>query len=135
MASKTRRMKAHHLVFVLIFLSMGCQSTPSSAPSGHVDHVVLMWLKDPGDHAVRQKIIDAGETFRQIPGVLDVHHGVPVPSTRPIVDSSFDIGFVITFKDRAALEGYGPHPIHQKAAQELIQPATKKIQVYDIAAD
>jgi hypothetical protein len=113
---------------------MSCQSSPNATPSGHVDHVVLMWLKDPTDHVARQKIIDAGETFRQIPGVLDVRHGRPVPSTRPIVDSSFDIGFVITFKDRAALEGYGPHPIHQKAAQELIQPATKKIQVYDIEA-
>ena len=100
-----------------------------------MEHVVLMWLKDPSDHAARQKIIDASETFRQIPGVLDVQHGRPVPSTRPIVDSSFDIGLVISFKDRSSLDAYGPHPIHQKAAQELIQPNTRKIQVYDIATD
>jgi hypothetical protein len=129
-------MKFHHLCLPLILLSLSCQTANHSEPaSGHVDHVVLMWLKDPTDHAARQKIIEAGETFRQIPGVLAVHHGRAVPSTRPIVDSSFDIGFVITFKDRASLDGYGPHPIHQKAAQELIQPNTKKIQVYDIAAD
>jgi hypothetical protein len=126
-------MKLHFLSFGLLFLALSCQSTSNSVSSGHVDHVVLMWLKDPSDHAVRQKIIDAGETFRQIPGVLDVHHGLPVPSTRPIVDSSFDIGFVISFKDRASLDAYGPHPIHQKAAQELIAPNTKQIKVYDIA--
>ena len=128
-------MKLHHLCLGLIFLSISCQSSPNSAPSGHVDHVVLMWLKDPSDHAARQKIIEASESFRQIPGVLDVRHGQPVPSTRPIVDSSFDIGFVITFKDRASLDAYGPNPIHQKAAQELIQPNTKQIKVYDIAGD
>ena len=128
-------MKLHHLCLGLIFLSISCQSSPNSALSGHVDHVVLMWLKDPSDHAARQKIIEASETFRQIPGVLDVRHGKPVPSTRPIVDSSFDIGFVITFKDRTSLDAYGPNPIHQKAAQELIQPNTKQIKVYDIARD
>ena len=128
-------MKLHHLSLVLILLSLSCQSSPNAAPSGHVDHIVLMWLKDPTDHAARQKIIDASETFRQIPGVLDVRHGRPVPSTRPIVDSSFDIGLVITFKDQASLDAYGPHPIHKKAADELILPTTKQIKVYDIAAD
>jgi hypothetical protein len=122
-----------HLCLLLVVLSLSCQSTNhSTAGSGHVDHVVLMWLKDPTDHAARQKIIDASESFRQIPGVLDVRHGRPVPSTRPIVDSSFDIGLVITFKDRASLDAYGPHPIHKKAADELILPTTKQIKVYDI---
>ena len=129
-------MKLAHLSVLSVVLSLSCQTDNYSAShSGHVDHVVLMWLKDPSDHVARQKIIDAGETFRQIPGVLDVRHGKPVPSTRPIVDSSFDIGFVITFKDRASLDAYGPNPIHQKAAQELIGPNTKQIKVYDIARD
>ena len=125
-----------NLCLGLVLLSLSCQTANHSASSsGRVDHVVLMWLKDPTDHAARQKIIDASESFRQIPGVLDVRHGRPVPSTRPIVDSSFDIGLVITFKDRAALDAYGPHPIHKKAADELILPATKQIKVYDIESD
>ncbi len=129
-------MKLHHLCLGLFFLSLSCQ-TANNAPagSGHVDHVVLMWLKDPNDGSARQKIIDASESFRQIPGVLDVRHGRPVPSTRPIVDSSFDIGLVITFKDRSALDAYATHPIHVKAAGELIAPSTNQIKVYDIARD
>jgi hypothetical protein len=128
-------MKPHHLCLSLILLSLSCQSSPTAASSGHVDHVVLMWLKDPNDTSARQKIMDASESFRQIPGVLDVRHGRPVPSTRPIVDSSFDIGLVITFKDRASLDAYATHPIHAKAAKDLIQPNTKQIKVYDIARD
>jgi len=129
-------MKLHHLCLPLILLLLSCQTANHSEPaSGHVDHVVLMWLKDPADATARQKIIDASESFRQISGVLDVRHGRPVPSTRPIVDSTFDIGLVITFKDRASLNAYGTHPTHQKAAQELIQPNTKQIKVYDIARD
>jgi len=128
-------MRLHHICLVLVLLSVSCQSSPTAAPSGHVDHVVLMWLKDPTDTTARQKIIDASESFRQIPGVLDVRHGRPVPSTRPIVDSSFDIGLVITFKDRSSLDAYATHPIHAKAARELIQPSTRQIKVYDIARD
>ena len=129
-------MKLHHLSLMLVLFSFSCQTANHpTAGSGHVEHVVLMWLKDPTDHAARQKIIDASESFRQIPGVLDVRHGRPVPSTRPIVDSSFDVGLVITFKDRAALDAYATHPIHEKAAQELIRPSTRQIKVYDIAAD
>jgi hypothetical protein len=126
-------MRLHRICLALVLLSLSCQTSPNAAPSGQVDHVVLMWLKDPTDTSARQKIIDASESFRQIPGVLDVRHGRPVPSTRPIVDSSFDIGIVIRFKDRAALDAYATHPIHAKAAQELIQPNTKQIKVYDIA--
>jgi hypothetical protein len=126
-------MKLQHLSLLLVLFAFGCQTNShSTSGSGHVDHVVLMWLKDPADHTARQKIIDASETFRQIPGVLDVRHGRPVPSTRPIVDSSFDIGLVITFKDRASLDAYGPNPIHKKAADELILPTTRQIKVYDI---
>ena len=128
-------MRLHHTCLLLVLLSVSCQSSPTAAPSGHVDHVVLMWLKDPTDTTARQKIIDASESFRQIPGVLDVRHGRPVPSTRPIVDSSFDIGVVITFKDRSSLDAYATHPIHAKAARELIQPSTRQIKVYDIARD
>jgi hypothetical protein len=129
-------MKLHHLCLALVLLSLSCQTANhSTSGSWHVDHVVLMWLKEPTDTTARQKIIDASESFRQIPGVLDVRHGRPVPSTRPIVDSSFDIGLVITFKDRSSLDAYGTHPIHEKAAAELIRPSTRQIKVYDIAAD
>jgi len=37
-------MKLHVLGFGLIFLALSCQSTSNTVSSGHVDHVVLMWL-------------------------------------------------------------------------------------------
>jgi len=101
------------------------------ASAGQVEHVVLVWMKDPTDSATRQKIIAATKTFRQIPGVIDARAGRAVPGARPVIDSSFDVGIVVTFKDRAALDAYGPHPIHDKAARELIVPAMKSIKVYD----
>ena len=49
---------------------------------GTVTHVVICYLKQPGDPAARQKLIDASKEFRQIPGVQDVRVGKVLPSTR-----------------------------------------------------
>lgn len=116
----------------------GCQSKSNSADSGQVEppgtvtHIVLLWLKDPQDAAGKQKIIEATETFKQIPGVLRVAVGTPLPDTRPTVDTTYDLGIAITMRDRAALDAYGPHPIHAKAANEVLLPRIKSIKAYDI---
>src|SRR5688572_29170722 len=66
------------------------QSVAESARGhGGVTHVVLMWLKTPGDPTAIAKVIQTSREFRQIPGVMSVRVGRPMPSTRPVVDSSF----------------------------------------------
>ena len=55
-----------------------------------------------------------------------------MPSTRPVVDSSFDVGLVITFTDEAALQAYETHPMHAAAVKGTLRPLAAKIQVYDI---
>lgn len=118
----------------------GCQSNGASTAVGKVEapgtvtHIVLLWLKDPQDAAGKQKIIEATESFKQIPGVLRVAVGEPLPDTRPTVDTTYDLGIAITMRDREALAAYGPHPIHQKAANEVLLPRIKSIKAYDIEA-
>ncbi|MEA2707769.1 MAG: hypothetical protein QOF78_370 [Phycisphaerales bacterium] len=103
-------------------------------PRNHagITHVVLLWLKTPGDPAAIEKIVRTSREFREIPGVLAVHVGRPVPSTRPVVDSSFDVGLAMSFGDEAALQAYEAHPQHVKAVREVLRPLAAKIQVYDI---
>jgi hypothetical protein len=132
-------MKRHIYSFVVLGIALNlagchCAMCPMHK-SQTVSHVVLFWMKDPQDAAARKRLVDATETLRQIPGVLHLTYGKAVPSTRPIVDSTFDLGIVITFPDQASLNAYATHPIHVKAAQEVLLPLTKKVQVYDIARD
>ena len=98
---------------------------------GTVTHVVICYLKQPGDPAARQQLIDASKEFRQIPGVLDVRVGKVLPSTRPIVVSDYDVGLVITYKDAEAMKNYVTHPIHEKAVREVLGPLVAKVVVYD----
>lgn len=130
----------HHLrilvVLGILIALTGCHCAMCPMhKSQSVTHVVLFWMKDPQDAAARKRLIDATESLRQIPGVKHLTYGKAVPSTRPVVDSSFDIGLVITFPNQAALDAYATHPIHVKAAQEVLLPLTKKVQVYDIVRE
>ncbi len=97
-----------------------------------VQHVVLCWMKNPGDTATRDEIIRVSKTFKRIPGVLAVETGTALASERSIVDDSFDVGLIVTCCDQAALQRYLDHPTHREAADTLIKPAARKILVYDI---
>ena len=117
------------LLTLLCVLAGSCQMISPPAP---VTHVVICWLKSPGNETDRQKIIDETEKLRKIPGVVSVTAGRAIPSTRPVVDSSFDVGIVITFRDEAALHAYETNPIHLKARDEVLRPLAGKLVVYDI---
>ena len=91
----------------------------------------MCWLKEPGNQIHRKRIIDVSESFRDIPGVLEVYAGEVVKSERQIVDDSFDIGILIVTKDGTSLQEYLEHPIHQDAKQEVLLPLVDKVLVYD----
>ena len=102
-------------------------------PAG-VEHVVVCWLKKPGDAEGRGKVIDGTNALRQIPGVRGVKVGVMLPGDRPVVDSTYDVAMVISFDDRKSLGEYVNHPVHQKLVKEVIQPLVEKYRVYDFEA-
>ena len=97
-----------------------------------VVHVVLCWLKTPGDPIAQQKLIDESRSFvGEIPGLISVSAGRALPSTRPAVDSSFDVAVVMTFTDANALANYEKNPRHQQAVREILRPLTAKLIIYD----
>lgn len=112
----------------------GCVSAPPPRPDagpGVVHHLVICWLKEPGNAERRQQLIDASNTFRAIPGVLRVSAGRVLPSERPVVDSSYDVAVEIVLKDAAALERYLRDPRHVQAGREVLTPLTAKVVIYD----
>jgi hypothetical protein len=91
---------------------VSCASVSPAPKSGGVDHVVLVWLKRPGNTADRQALRQAAEDLKAIPQVKSVSHGAALTSERPIVDDSFDVGFVMRFDSPADLHTYETHPQH-----------------------
>ena len=98
-----------------------------------IKHVVVLWLKKPGDKDGRKALVDGKEALLTIPGVVNVAVGECMTSDRKVVDSSYDVAMVVTLQDEAALKAYGPHPVHQKLLADVIKPNVEKYVVYDFA--
>ena len=118
------------LGIITLFALMGCSSI-ESAHDHALHHVVLCWLKEPGNAKHRNKIIEVSKSFQKIPGVLEVRAGQVVSSEREIVDDSFDVAILVIVPDQKRLTEYLQHPIHQKAKKDDLIPLVDKIIVYD----
>ena len=72
-----------------------------------VKHIVLFKLKDQKD---RQKALDALNGMKgKIEGLIELEAGADFLSS----ERSYDIALICTLKDRAALDFYQAHPVHQ----------------------
>lgn len=117
-------------------LCAGCATAPKPVKAGKLFHVGLVWLKEPGNAAHRQQIVVAAHAFaREIPEVQFLSVGQSPLSPSPYVDDSFDVCLVMQFADKAAMERYNQHPVHQKAANEAFLPLSKKILFYDFKSE
>ena len=67
--------------------------------------------------------------------MLDIQTGPVLPSTRPVVDSSYDVGVVVTFRDAEAIQGYLTHPTHLKVLNEVLKPNADHYRVYDFVTE
>lgn len=119
----------------LLSVAIGPFLVPESraAEESRVHHIVICWLKESGNDAARQELIEAVRGLKDIPGVLDVHAGAVLPSDRPIVDSSFDVAIIFTFSDQETMKAYLTHPTHRQALKQTIRPLVREFLVYDFA--
>jgi hypothetical protein len=120
-----------NILTLLLVFTVGCVSTNHSGLKQELSHVVLCWLKEPGNTEHRDQIINISRTFKKIPGVLEVRAGEVISSDRPIVDDSFDVGILVIVPDAKRLQEYLDHPIHQDAKRDILLPLVEKVLVYD----
>jgi len=99
--------------------------------NGSISHVVVCTLKNHGNEADRNKLIDAARELRKINGVSDIEVGTCLPSDRPIVVGDYDVAMVVFFRDESYMKKYLADPMHLKLAKEVLEPLTSKIVVYD----
>lgn len=135
-ANIVNRLTLTTTIFALATFLCSCATAPKPAPAGKIYHIGLVWLKEPGNVEQRQKIVTAAHAFaREIPEVKFLSVGQTLPSQSSYVDDSFDVCVVMQFVDKAAMERYNQHPVHQKAAHEAFLPLSKKILFYDFVSE
>lgn len=94
---------------------------------------MLVGFKEGTEETMVTRIVEAAHQLpAQIPGFLGFHGGAN--DSPEGLDKGHSHGFLMTFKDRAALEVYGPHPAHQ-AFGDFARPRREEIFVFDLAVD
>ena len=117
----------------LLLCLLLCLPPAAGQDSQPLEHVVIVWLKQPGNQDAQSRIIAASQALTAIPGVVSLRVGTAVASERPIVDSSFDVALVVSFSDRAALDSYLNHPLHVQLVETTLKPLVERILVYDFS--
>ena len=108
----------------------GCLTAP--APEPNVTHIVLIWLKHPHRAADRAELVRAAHSLRRIPGVVGVETGRALPVLQPYRARDFDLGVVITFRDRSALQRYEADPSHREALRRYLEPLVRQYETYNL---
>lgn len=117
------------LLCTLLFATLTTMSALADAP---YRHVVLFKFKDT---ASKEQIQGVEEAFRALPGQVDTivefEWGTNVSPEGK--DDGFTHCFFLTFKDKAGLEIYLPHPAHKEFGAKL-KGLIDKVLVVDYVA-
>lgn len=125
------------LFLALATLISGCSTVPQpDRSSGSVHQVGLVWLQEPGNPEARQRIIQAVHYFdREIPEVIRAVVGQTDRLESPFSDSSYDVAFILTFRDEASRQRYNAHAVHEEAARNVFLPLSRKLLFYRFTAE
>jgi hypothetical protein len=127
-------MKSLFALMLLPYVLSSCVS--GGGTKAEVVHVVLAWQKKPGDKVDREKLIQAAKELKaDIQVMQGLAVGAVLPSERPIVDDSFDVAFVMRFKNQGDLAAYEKHPVHVQKVTEVLKPLTSKVVVHDFITE
>lgn len=116
----------------LLITAMSAALATSSPAENEFRHVVLFKFK-PDASAEQVKEIE--KAFAALPSQIDTITGYewgPSESVEKLNDG-FTHCFLVTFKDKAGLEAYLPHPAHQAFGAKL-RPILEKALVFDYTA-
>lgn len=93
-----------------------------------VEHMVLFRTTPEATEAQKQQMVDALRALKeQVPGIVDLTVGRNFSDR----NQGYDIGLVVRFQDRAALEVYLPHPAHRGCVDRFVAPIKADVIVVD----
>lgn len=104
--------------------------------AGTVQHIIIIWLKEPGNVEHKNRMVEGLRKLAAIPGVKSVTVGSVLPAERnpsdlTRADSTFDLSVVITLENEEAYRGYIKHPIHDLMARNTMAPLVDRFKMYD----
>lgn len=83
------------------------------------DHLVFFKFNDSLTPVREKELIEELKAFKEIiPGIVELTVGINVTEEKEKVQG-YTLGLRVTFKDKDALDKYGPNTAHQKFVKSL----------------
>jgi quinol monooxygenase YgiN len=103
-----------------------------AAAEGEFRHVVLFKFKK---EATPEQVKEIEKAFAELPKKIDTITGYEWGTSESVegLNDGFTHCFFVTFKDKAGLEAYLPHPAHKEFGGKL-KPLLEKALVFDYTA-
>ena len=93
-------------------------------------HHVYFWLKRPDSEEDRRKLLEGLRKLSQVKTIRMSHIGVPAPTKRDVIDTSYAVSWLLVFDNSADQESYQKDPVHLKFIEEC-SALWEKVIVYD----
>ena len=93
-------------------------------------HNVYFWIKDPVTPEVRDKFEKALKELVTVETIVHHHLGVPAPTNRDVIDTSYTYSLLVTFKNKEDQDIYQTHPTHLKFIDDC-QNLWEKVVLHD----
>ncbi|GAB3062354.1 Dabb family protein [Virgibacillus ainsalahensis] len=97
-----------------------------------IEHIVLIKFSPETKMEEKDELIRRTLALKNvIPGIVDIQQGHNFSDR----SKGYEVGLTVRFTDRDALEGYGPHPQHQKIVSYLKEIGVEDSIVVDFPVD
>ena len=93
-------------------------------------HHVYFWLKNSGNTADRDKLVEGLTKLSKVATIHQFHIGKPANTSREVIDSSYAVSWMLVFKNDADQASYQTDPVHLKFIEECSH-LWSKVLVYD----
>lgn len=93
-----------------------------------IEHILLLrWNETATQESIDYAMVELQGLKDKIPGIVDISSGKNFSER----SKGFTHAMIFRFKDRAALDGYFPHPEHQRVVQKILNPIRADTLVVD----
>jgi hypothetical protein len=93
-------------------------------------HHVFFWLKNAADKDDRNKLVEGLKKLSSAKTIKSFHIGEPANTRREVIDSSYDISWMLVFENEEDQDSYQTDPVHLKFIDDCSQ-LWSRVVVYD----
>jgi hypothetical protein len=130
MKISSRRRFLGNLALTMPFVASLKSTTIFAQKKGMFIHHVYFWLKNSGNKDDKAKLTEGLKKLSKIQTIKNYYIGQPAATRRDVIDSSYDVSWLLFFDNAADQDNYQTDPIHLKFVEECSSLWTKVV-VYD----